>query len=133
LLLSALRLHWPNSRGLRRRDRRLHGDWLATGGSLRTALEQAQALFELPIAKLQFFVLAGELPDLILQLLNPDLRVDLVGLRQRLRRSLRTQPERRGQRRRARYFMKSGRHNGPADKDDLIEITLRDRVRQKCD
>jgi hypothetical protein len=81
---------------------------LAAGGSLRTTLEQAQPVFELPVAKLQFFVLPGELPDLILQLLNSDFRIDLVGLRQRLRKGLRAQRERRGQRRRAHYFMEPG-------------------------
>jgi hypothetical protein len=53
---------------------------------------------------LQFFVLPGELPELIFKLLNPDLRVDILGLRERLR----PKRQHRRQRRGMRNFKKSG-------------------------
>ena len=82
----------------------------SAGSALGAALKQPQALFELPVAILQFLVLAGELPQLILELLNPHLRIDIVGLRQRRRRRTRpanTAPASR-RRRGAGNFMKSG-------------------------
>jgi hypothetical protein len=68
---------------------RLGQTWLgnagrSTGRGLRAALECPQAVLELPVAVLQFLVLAGELPQLILKLLNPHFRVDSIGLRQSL-------------------------------------------------
>jgi hypothetical protein len=52
---------------------------------------------------LQFLVLAGELPQLALELLDPHLRIAIVGLRQRARRQrLRSQRQHRGQRQCAR-------------------------------
>jgi hypothetical protein len=68
------------------------------------ALQRPQTLFKLPVAELQFLVLPGQLPDLIFQLLDPDLRIEIVGLRQRLR----AQTEHRGQGGGARNFMESG-------------------------
>ena len=55
---------------------------LSGGGGLRTPLKLPQPLFELPVAVLQFLVLAGELPELVLELLNAQLGVGLAGLRQ---------------------------------------------------
>jgi hypothetical protein len=73
---------------------------------LRTALKHPQTLFELPVAILQFLVLAGELPQLIFELLDPDLRIDLVGLREHRRiPGENTQSEYRGQRGSAGGFM----------------------------
>ena len=54
----------------------------SAGSALGAALKQLQAVFELPVAILQFFILAGELPQLILKLLNPGFRVDILGLGQ---------------------------------------------------
>ena len=71
---------------------------------VRAALKQPQALFELPVAVLQLFILAGELPQLILKLLNPHFRVGIVGLRE----SLRTKRQHRGHCRGTRNSMKSG-------------------------
>ena len=56
----------------------------SAGGGLRTALQRLQPLFELPVAVLQLLVLAGELPQLILKLLDAHFRVDGVGLRKSL-------------------------------------------------
>jgi hypothetical protein len=58
---------------------------LTAGGAGRAALQRPQAIFELPVAVLQFLVLAGELPQLVLKLLNSHFRVDIVGLREGLR------------------------------------------------
>jgi len=64
------------------RNRRCRGDArrgngrLAAWCGLGAALEQAQTLLELPVAVLQFLVLAGELPQPVLQLL--DAVVDLL-------------------------------------------------------
>ncbi|HKB82643.1 MAG TPA: hypothetical protein VKD04_05485, partial [Burkholderiales bacterium] len=75
-----------------------------TGHGLRAALKQSQALFELPVAVLQFLILAGELPQLILKLLNPHFRIGILGLGERLR----TKREHRGHGRGACNSMKSG-------------------------
>jgi hypothetical protein len=48
---------------------------------LCTALQRLQALLKLPVAVLQFLVLAGELPQLILKLLDAHFRIDGTGLR----------------------------------------------------
>ena len=56
----------------------------SAGGGLRTTLQRLQALFELPVAVLQLLVLAGELPQLILKLLDTHFRIDGVGLRKSL-------------------------------------------------
>ena len=53
------------------------GGGLTAGRGLRAALKQPQALFELPVAVLQLLILAGELPQLVLKLLNPHFRVDI--------------------------------------------------------
>jgi hypothetical protein len=58
---------------------------LAAGRGLRPTLEQFQAVFELPVAVLQFFILAGELAQLALELLNAHFRIGVLGLRQELR------------------------------------------------
>ncbi len=94
-----IRLH----RG-RRRSVGQAGGLAAAGSGLRASLKQPQALFELPVTVLQFLVLPGELPQLVFELLNPDFRVDIVGLRKRLR----AQHQHREQRRGMRNFMKSG-------------------------
>ena len=69
--------------------------------------EAPQALLELPVAILQFLILAGELPQLILELLNAHLRIVVIGLRQRecLANDKR---QHRGHRRGAGNSMKSG-------------------------
>jgi hypothetical protein len=98
--------------GLRRR----HGGdiGLADRSPLRAALKGLQAFFELPVAILQFLVLAGQLPELILELLNAHLRILVVGLRQDLLRQgllrprLRTKRQHRRQRRDAGNSRKSG-------------------------
>ena len=55
---------------------------LTAGRDLRAALKHLQAIFELAVAILQFLVLAGELPQLILELLNAHRRIFVIGLRQ---------------------------------------------------
>jgi len=65
---------------------------LTAGRGLRAALKQPQALFELPVSVLQLLILAGELPQLILELLNPHFRINILGLRE----SVRTQRQHRG-------------------------------------
>ncbi|GAB9081032.1 hypothetical protein BDS110ZK12_33890 [Bradyrhizobium diazoefficiens] len=70
---------------------------------MRTAFERPQALFELAVAVLQFFVLAGELAQLVLQPLDPHLGVIV-----RLREDRRTQGEQRGGRHGAGKDLKSG-------------------------
>jgi hypothetical protein len=65
-----------------RRDPRLDDGWLACGSAWRAALKRPQALLELPVAVLQFLVLAGELPQMILKLLDSHFRVDVTGLRE---------------------------------------------------
>src|SRR5436190_1749878 len=55
------------------------GGGLSTGSSLRAALNHSQALFELPVAIVQLLVLAGELTQPVLELLNSHFRI--VGLR----------------------------------------------------
>ncbi len=98
---------WLGSRG-NGGDVGLADGGLTPGRGLGAALKQPQALFELPVAVLQLFILAGELPQLILKLLNPHFRVGIVGLRE----SLRTKRQHRGHRRGAHNSMKSGRHSG---------------------
>src|SRR3984893_8742923 len=68
---------------LRRRrggDIGLDRDRLTAGADLRAAPKLPQAIFELPVAILQLLVLAGELAQLIFELLNTDFRVGIVGL-----------------------------------------------------
>ena len=60
---------------------RLGNRWRCAGSGLCAALKRPQALLELPVPVLQFLVLAGELPQLILELLNAHFRID-IGLRQ---------------------------------------------------
>ena len=57
--------------------------WPTAGRGLQhaAAAERPQALFELAVAVLQLLVLAGELPQLVLQLLDPHFQVDIIGLR----------------------------------------------------
>jgi hypothetical protein len=66
----------------RRRDVGLNGGGLTAGDALGNALgaapELPQALLELPVAILQLLVLPGDLPQLILKLLNSHFRVDIV-------------------------------------------------------
>jgi hypothetical protein len=83
LVITRLWLWLPIGRiGLDRRcggNAGLDGGGLAAGDGLRAAPELPQALFELPVAIQQLFVLAGELAQLILELLDSHFRV--VGLR----------------------------------------------------
>ena len=48
----------------------------------RSALERLQLFFELPVSKLQFFVLTGQRPQLIFQPINTDLRIEIARLRE---------------------------------------------------
>jgi len=84
LVIPRLDLWLPQRRiRLHRRGRRNVGlgeRGLTAGSSLCAALQQPQAVFELPVAILQFLILAGELPQLILKLLNPHFRVETIGL-----------------------------------------------------
>ena len=57
-----------------------------TGRRLHAALQLPQPILELAIAILQFLVLAGELAKLLFQLLDAQLRIRIIRLRQRLRR-----------------------------------------------
>ncbi len=77
---------------------------LTAGRGKRTALKQPQALFELPVAVLQLLILAGELPQLILELLNPHFGVDILGLCE----SMRTKRQHRGHGRATCNSMKPG-------------------------
>jgi hypothetical protein len=82
LIIGRLLLHLglPGDRiGLRRdcRDVGLTADGGLTAGR-RTQLPQA--IFELPVAILQLLILAGELPQLVLKLLDADFRIDVVRL-----------------------------------------------------
>jgi hypothetical protein len=95
---------WIRRRRRRRRGVGQDGGLAAAGRGLRASLKQPQALFELPVTVFQFLVLPGELPQLVFELLNPHLRVDIIGLRQ----SLRAQDQHRGQHGGMRNFMKSG-------------------------
>ncbi len=99
LPIGRVRLH-RRSRG----DVGLGDSGLTAGGGWRATLQRPQAIFELPVAVLQLLVLAGELPQLILKLLNSHFRV--IGLR----RYLRGQRQHRGDCRGVRNSMKSGRH-----------------------
>jgi len=85
LVITGLDLWLPQRRirlhGRRRRDVGQDDRGLATGGNLRAALQHPQAIFELPVAILQLFILAGELAQLILKLLNAHLRIGIIGLR----------------------------------------------------
>jgi hypothetical protein len=88
-LLVVPRLWLPIGRIRLRRyrgDVGLDGGGLTAGSGLRASLKHPQAIFELAVTVLQLFILAGELPQLILKLLNPHFRIDVVGLRVRLRR-----------------------------------------------
>jgi len=84
-------LNWRRSRcrtGLR--HRRLAA-WRRRRGA-----ELAQPILELPVAELQLLVLAGQLPELVFQPLDPHFQVGVVGLPLDLRRALlRTLPRER--------------------------------------
>ena len=89
--------------GLRRR----HGRHIALARrSRRGPAELPQPLFELAVAVLQFLVLAGELAQLVLQLLDAHFRVGVI----RLRQGLRGYRKSHGDRRDARHFEEFGRH-----------------------
>jgi hypothetical protein len=87
----SLRIAWlglglPDGRaGLNRRRYRgyagLGHRWLACGASGRAAAELSQPLLELAVAILQLLILAGQLPQLVLEPLDPHLEVGIVGLR----------------------------------------------------
>ena len=101
LRVTGLGLRLPIGRiGLRHRRRRGHaglGDGRLAAGCRRRAAELPQALFELAVAVLQFLVLAGQLPQLVFQPLDPHFRIGIVGLRE----SLGRQSQHRGNRRSA--------------------------------
>ena len=80
LPIGRIRLHWRGGG-----DVRLRNGGRDAGSALGAALKQSQAIFELPVTILQLLVLTGELPQLIFKLLDPDLRIDVVGLRERRR------------------------------------------------
>src|SRR5437016_921728 len=86
------------SRGLVRRLRRGRGGYARlgnrrqAGGRRGCAADLPQALLELPVAVLQFLVLPGELPELVLKPLDPKFQVAIVGLGE----GLRSKSERRG-------------------------------------
>jgi hypothetical protein len=63
-----------------RSDAGLGNRGLTAGGALRAALKHSQAIFQLPVAVLQLLVLAGELPQLILKLLDPHFGIAIIGL-----------------------------------------------------
>jgi hypothetical protein len=65
------------------RNVRLSG-WRSSRRRLRTALHLPQALLELAVAELQLLILAGELPQLILQPLDPQFRILVIRLRESL-------------------------------------------------
>jgi len=108
LIITRLALWLPDRRVRLHRRRRgnvgLGDGRLTDGRARRAALKRPQAILELPVAVLQFLILSGELPQLILKLLNSHFRVDVIGLRQRLR----GQRQHGGDGRRARKLMKSG-------------------------
>jgi hypothetical protein len=83
------------------------GGGLSAGGRRGATLQRPQTVFELAVAVLQLLVLAGELPQLVLELLNAHFRIRI------LRKGpggqgLRRQHQHRGDRRGAGSFMKSG-------------------------
>ena len=97
LVVSRLRCGLPIGRIRLRRGKRSHTG-LADGGCLRASLKCPQALLELLILMLQLLVLAGELPQLVLKLLNSHFRIAIIGLRQcRRKESLRPQRQYRGE------------------------------------
>ena len=61
----------------------------ATGGLAtrrgRRGAKLAQPILELAVAVLQFLVLAGQLPELVFQPLDPHFQIGVVGLRLALR------------------------------------------------
>jgi len=67
------------------------------GGGGIARLQLPDLLLELPVAELQFFILASELPQLILKLLHPQFRIDVVGLRLGLRKTMRRKRQHRGE------------------------------------
>ena len=96
-------------RGKRRDVVRLGYGGLTAGPRLRAAQPPPQSLLKHLVLVLQLFVLTGELPQLVLKLLNPHLRIAIVGLCEcrRRRRPLRKRQHRR-HRRDAGNSMKSG-------------------------
>ena len=85
--LRIARLAWAAGRriGLRRRRHRGHAGLghrrLAGRRRGRAAAELPQPLLELAVAILQFLVLAGQLPQLVFEPLDPHLEIGIVGLR----------------------------------------------------
>src|SRR3954452_13145623 len=77
-----------------------------------------ETLLELPVAVLQLLVLAGELPQLVLKLLDADFRIDVVAL---LRERLRGGREHRDHQGRARSRRKSGGHVGLTNEIGVTE------------
>jgi len=62
----------------------------------RRGAELAQPVFELPVAELEFLVLAGQLPELVFQPLDPHFQIGVVRLHLALRSALlRTLPRER--------------------------------------
>jgi hypothetical protein len=93
--------------GLRRgrsRHAGLGSDRGRSGRALHAALELPQAFFELTIAVLQLLVLAGQLPQLVFQLLDAHFRISIIGLGKTGGR----QREQRGERRGDGHVMQTG-------------------------
>ena len=81
LRIALLPLRWAGlNLGRRSRHAGLRDRGLAAGRDRRAA-ELAQPLLKLAVSVLQFLVLAGELPQLVLEPLDPHIRVGIVGLR----------------------------------------------------
>jgi len=75
LLRRAIGRTGRHRRGVRRSSR-------PSRSGLHAGLKLPQALFELAVAILQLFVLAGQLPQLILEPLDAHFRIDIIGLRE---------------------------------------------------
>ena len=84
----------------------------------RRGAQLPEAILELPVAVLQLLILAGELSQLVLKLLDPDFRIDVVRLLSKRRRGGR---EHRGHHGRARSRRKSGRHVGLTNEIGVTE------------
>ena len=78
-------LNWRRRRGHAGLRHRRLAAWRRRRGA-----ELAQPIFELPVAELQFLVLAGQLPELAFQPLDPHFQIGVIGLRLALRVALRS-------------------------------------------
>lgn len=79
-------LYWREGGAGRLTNRRLTTCRLTTWtDGLRTTLQRAQAFLKQLVLVLQLFVLAGELPQLVLEVIDLHLRIAVIRLRKRLR------------------------------------------------